>query len=131
MAKATVTRDRHPGALHRVLYARDGAVSQEMYRRGVRVQGAARRFVGVDTGRLRASIDVELYQARGGGWAARVGSNLRYAKVHHDGHGWIYPVRARVLVFTPRGASRPVFARRVRPVAGTKYLTKALPYARG
>jgi hypothetical protein len=81
----------------------------------------------VDTGRLRASIHVELTQ-HGGIVGARIGSNVAYAMVHHEGHGVIRPVRARVLVFHVQG--RWVFTKRVGPVSGNPYLREALPAAR-
>jgi hypothetical protein len=59
-------------------------------------------LAGADTGRLRASIHVELTQ-QGGTIAARIGSNVAYAYWHHEGHGPLRPVRARVMVFDTRG----------------------------
>jgi hypothetical protein len=109
---------------------RGPGVQRDMLRRGHRVRSAAVRFVGVDTGRLRASVGVDLVN-RGGLPAARIGSRVKYARLHHDGHGPIVPVRARALRFRPKGSRTWVFAKRVRAVKGTKYLTRALPFARG
>jgi hypothetical protein len=125
---ATVTHRLNPGAIAAVL--RGPGVRNDLLRRGHRVKGAASRFVGVDTGRLRASIGVELVQSRGLP-AARVGSRVRYARVHHEGHGVIVPRRAKALRFRPKGSRVWVFAKRVRAVKGTKFLTRALPFARG
>lgn len=130
MAKVTVTHRPNPGAIYRTLGARNGGVAQDMYRRGLRVQARARQLVGVDTGYLRAHIQVEMVRSANGLWAAKIGANVAYARYHHDGHGWIYPVRARVLAFTPKGSNRVIFRPRVRPVAGTHFLTRALPAAR-
>ena len=55
-----------------------------MYRRGQNVRSQAFQLVGVDTGRLRASIHVELTQ-HGGIVGARIGSNVAYAAWHHEG----------------------------------------------
>jgi hypothetical protein len=116
------------GAVQVMMRSPVGGVARDMYRRGQNVRSRALVLAGVETGRLRASIHVELVQ-QGGSIAARVGSNVAYAMWHHEGHGPIRPVRAQVLVFNARG--RWVFARYVRPVPGTEYLRKALPAARG
>ena len=58
----------------------------------------------------------------------RVGSNVVYAMWHHEGHGVIQPVQAKVLAFNVHG--RWVFAKRVGPVEVTEYLRRALPAAR-
>jgi hypothetical protein len=98
-----------------------------MYRRGQKVRSRALQLAGVDTGRLRASIHVELVP-EGGIVKARIGSAVAYAAFHHGGHGVIRPVRAKVLVFNVRG--RWVFAKRVGPVPGTEFIKRALPAAR-
>jgi hypothetical protein len=105
-----------------------GGVARDMYRRGQNVRSRAMQLAGVDTGRLRASIHVELVPG-GGIVKARIGSSVAYAAFHHEGHGVIRPVRAQVLVFHVRG--RWVFTKRVGPVPGTEYLRRALPAARG
>jgi hypothetical protein len=102
-------------------------VARDMYRRGQNVRTRALRLAGVDTGRLRASIHVELTQ-HGGVVGARIGSNVAYAMVHHEGHGIIRPIRAKVLVFHVRG--RWVFTKQVGPVEGNPFLRDALPAAR-
>jgi phage gpG-like protein len=102
-------------------------VARDMYRRGQKVRSRALQLAGADTGRLRASIHVELTQ-HGGIVGARIGSNVAYAAFHHEGHGVIRPVRAQVLVFHVQG--RWVFTKQVRAVPGTEYLRRALPAAR-
>jgi len=104
-----------------------GGVARDMYRRGQNVRSRALQFVGADTGRLRASIYVDLVH-RDGVMVVRVGSAVAYARWHHEGHGIIRPVRAQVLVFNVRG--RWVFTKRMRAVPGTEYLRRALPAAR-
>lgn len=104
-----------------------GGVARDMYRRGQNVRSRALRLAGVDTGRLRTSITVEMTH-EGGVVGVRVGSIVAHATVHHEGHGIIRPVQAKVLVFNVRG--RWVFTKEVRAVPGTEYLRKALPAAR-
>jgi hypothetical protein len=102
-------------------------VARDMYRRGQNVRSRALQLVGVDTGRLKTSITVEMTH-EGGVVGVRVGSAVVYAMWHHEGHGPLWPVRAKVLVFHVRG--RWVFTKHVGPVEGTEYLRKALPAAR-
>jgi hypothetical protein len=128
-----VIRTRHEvqvGAVRALLSSPTGGVARDMYRRGQRVRSRAIELVGADTGRLRTSIHVELV-VRGELVIARVGSDVEYALPQEEGHGVIVPVRARVLVFRPRGSGRLVFTRQVRAVEGTHYLKRALPAARG
>jgi hypothetical protein len=132
MAQGTVSHRPNPAVIARTLGARSGGVARDMERRGRNVQARARQLVGVDTGHLRSRIFVQLIPARGGpGWAARVYvDDVAYARFHHDGHGPIVPVRARVLAFTPRGSGQVIFRPRVRAVAGTRFLTRALAAGR-
>lgn len=118
------------GAMNRLLRAPQSGVVRDMLRRGRNVETAAKGFVGVDTGRLRASSNTNPV-TRGDATGAQVGSDLNYSLVHHEGHGVIRPRRGQFLVFVPKGQTQPVFAKSVRAVEGTKYLTRALPRARG
>jgi hypothetical protein len=128
MASAWVHLHPHPGVLQRQLRSPTGGVARDMYRRGKRVEAAAKRLVGVDTGRLRADIGTRPVVV-GGVPGVEVGTDVQYARVHHDGRGWVYPVRARVLAFRPKGSSRVIFRPRARPARGTYYLTRAMPAA--
>jgi hypothetical protein len=136
VAKATITHHPHPGVLQRTLRSPHGAVARDLYRRGLRVQAAARRYVGKDTGHLASRIEVRPYQTPAGAWGVRVGVwTVRYARWHHDGNfhtqgTYIYPVRARALRFKPKGAAGLVFARRVRSYRGSRFLTRALRAAK-
>jgi hypothetical protein len=110
----------------------DGAVAQDLLRRGRNVAYYARRFCPVNTGRLRASITTELVQYAGN-IAVLVGTNVNYAMYQHEGtgiygpHGTpIVPVRAKFLRFRPRGSSDFVFARQVRGTPPTFFLRRAL-----
>jgi hypothetical protein len=119
------------GAVNAMLRSPSGFVARDIMRRGHRVRTAAMPHIGVDTGRLRSSVTVELVM-RGGVPCSKIGSKVNYARPHHDGHGWIYPKKpGGVLVFKPKGSATVVFATKVRPVAGTHFLTKGLPAARG
>jgi phage gpG-like protein len=128
MAKVNVRHEFDQGAVHYFMKDPFGGVAKDMYRRGQQVRSRAIQLAGADTGRLRASISVDLVP-REGTLAARVGTNVDYAGVHHEGHGAIRPVRAKVLAF--RVGGRWVFTKRVGPVPGTGYLRRALPAARG
>ena len=106
-----------------------GTIAQATWRAAGRVRDQAKRNITadgtVDTGRLRASIEGTRWRGRTGVWY-EVGSRLYYARWIHDGtrdHG---PVRARMLRFKPKGSGVFVYARRVRGIKGTKYLTRAL-----
>jgi hypothetical protein len=62
----------------------NGPVGKDLKRRGRNVKNAAQRFVGVDTGLLRASITMQMsYDVRG--LKVRVGSKVPYALMHHNG----------------------------------------------
>ena len=88
-----------------------GPVGRDLYRRARNVQQAAkgigprRRQVGVNTGRLRDSIQIKQSRRPGGQWAggqrAEVGSDLPYALLHHEGSRphVILPVRRKALSF--------------------------------
>ena len=114
-------------ALAEMLLSPSGMVGREMYKRGRRVERAARIDVGVDTGLLRSSIDTDV---RPGllGPSAYVGSEVSYALMHHQGTRphLIVPQRGQVLKFRNHGAR--VYASHVRH-PGTRanpYLTQNL-----
>lgn len=115
--------------INRYLHGRVGPVAREIERRAVRVLIAAKFQVGVDTGRLKRSLHIEMrVRPR---VIAYVGSNVRYAYMHHEGTK-PHPITAapgRVLSFRVNG--RRIVARRVmhpgtRP---NRYLTDSLIYA--
>lgn len=113
------------------------ASADDLRPRANRVLSGARRRAPVDRGQLRASISVQFTRAPNGAPVARIGSNLPYALYVHEGTGIygprgvpITPVRGKYLVFTPRGAKRPVFATSVKGMRGRPYLADALDDAR-
>jgi hypothetical protein len=113
--------------IYRIGHSPTGGVARDLLRRGRRWERAAKRQVGVDSGRLRADIHTELVRVAGE-LAVQVGSGVRYARWHHDGtglygprHRRIYPKRAKVLVFRVKGG-RLVFARSVAGSRPNRYL---------
>lgn len=84
----------------------------------------------VDTGRLRNSIVYEI-QVNGPKISATVGTDVEYAKFIHsgtanNGQGFIYPRRATVLRFRPRGGAGFVYAKKVRGIKGTPFIQDAI-----
>lgn len=66
------------------LYHRYGMTARHLHKIANRIQQGARRQVGVKTGALKNSIRIEHFKAPGGA-AVKVGSNLHYAYLHHEG----------------------------------------------
>lgn len=121
-------------ALSELLESPTGGVGRALYRRGVHVQSRARQLCPVDTGRLRSSITVEMTSNRNR-LACRVGTNVKYALLVHDGTGIygpksrpIQPTHAQVLAFTPRGGDAVVFASSVRGSPAVPFLREALKF---
>lgn len=107
-------------------------LQRDLFRRAQNVRGDAVRRCPVDTGRLRASITADVVP-RDDTVVARIGTNVNYAIYVHEGTGIfgptgrpITPKRGRYLVWTPRGALRPVFARSVRGARAVPFLRDAL-----
>jgi hypothetical protein len=104
-----------------------GPVGRSLARRGVKVLAAAKRQVGVDTGRLQKSL--RMTHERGArGQFVRVGSKLNHALLHHQGTRphIITPSRSQVMVFNK--GTQIIYATSVRH-PGTKpnrYLTDNL-----
>ena len=104
-----------------------GDVGRYLAKKGRMVQAAAKAQVGVRTGALRASIHMRhLRESRG--QYLKIGSELNYALLHHEGSKphLIVAKRATVLRFVNRG--RVVYAHSVMH-PGTKanrYLTDNL-----
>lgn len=88
-----------------------GPVTRDLRRRANRVERAAKRMVGVDTGALRASIHVTFIPGRSPTFF--IGSPLDYAYMHHEGtrRHVIRPNLRRTLRFKVRG--RIVYASQV------------------
>lgn len=128
MAGVKIVIDRV--GLAKILRSPTGMVARDALKRGRRVRDLAQRLAPTDTGRLRGSINVRLKPGLRG-VVVEVGTSLNYALYQHDGTG-IYgplhrPIRARrgkVMVFTWHG--QRVYARQVRGVPGTKFLSRAV-----
>jgi hypothetical protein len=111
-----------------------GPVGREIDRRASRVLQGARQQVGVRTGQLRSNLHKEWITGPSGDVGQRVGSNVPYAWLHHDGTRphIIAARRAKLLRYVNR-QGQVVFARTVfhpgtRP---NKYLSDQLPLAGG
>lgn len=125
MATVTVINRLNRARLRAIIVSPTGPVARDLLRRGVRVQSQAKRNLGggrsgprrIDTGRLRASITVELAAYRGLP-AVRVGTNVKYAcilgahtrVVTDQGPRSIGQIRPGDLVLTQSGEFRPVLA---------------------
>jgi hypothetical protein len=104
-----------------------GMVGRHLANRGRMIVVAAKAQVGVSTGRLKASIHMRHSRDMRGQYV-KIGSNLNYARIHHEGTKphLIVANRAQVLRFTSGG--RVVYTRAVKH-PGTrpnKYLTDNL-----
>ena len=144
MAQVSWSQRLDPQAISKLLTSPQRGVAQDMLRRGLKVETAAKRNLGgvggprrVDTGRLRASISTQLV-TRNGVPAVIVGTNVFYALWVHNGtgiygpaHRLIRPKVARRLKFKPSGSTRFVYARFVVGMKPNPFLKNALPAARG
>lgn len=130
-----------PGEPRNFVYTEPG-IRDDLHRRmKTRVLPAAKRMVGVDTGRLRANTreqsgvlaTVGPFSQVVSGWRGTQGGARSYVMPHHDGSlpHIIRARRGRVLRFEWRG--QVVFRQQVRHpgTRGTKFLTRALPFAAG
>lgn len=106
-------------------------VPQAVWRAAGKVRDRAKSNITsaglVDTGALRNSIvGRRMRGGRSGVWY-EVGSDLKYSIYQHEGTPTIIrPRRAKLLRFQPSGSSTFVFAKQVRGVPGTPFLTDAL-----
>jgi hypothetical protein len=120
------------GAVHTLVHDRSGPVGAELVKKAIVVQNEAKRLAPVATGNLRRSITWE-WAERGGNLVIRVGTHAEHAIWVHEGTGVhgprgapIVPTHGRFLVFTPKGSSKPVFARQVQGMKGRPFLRDAL-----
>lgn len=106
-------------------------VPQAVWRAAGKVRDRAKKNITnagrVNTGALRNSVTAQRVRGGRAGVWYEVGSNLAYAIYQHEGtQGPIYPKRATVLRFKPKGSNTYVFAKKVQGVTGVPYLTDAL-----
>jgi hypothetical protein len=104
-----------------------GDVGNYLRKRAIKLQGLARRQVGVRTGTLKKSIRYQVVRD-GKGLVATVGANNRIALMHHNGTKphIILPRRAQTLRFYSHGRivySKMVFHPGTKP---NRYLTDNL-----
>jgi hypothetical protein len=107
-----------------------GTIAQATWRAAGKVRDDAKRELTsqgrIDSGALRQSIVGRRIRNGRIGTFYEVGSDLPYAWFQHEGTKAHGPVRARRLRFKPKGGGAFVFARWVRGVTPSKFLTKAL-----
>jgi hypothetical protein len=106
-----------------------GTISRAVERAAGTVRdGAKRELTGqgrIDTGLLRQSIVTRRVSSSRGVFY-EVGSPLEYAIYQHEGTKAHGPRHARYLRFKPKGGGDFIFAKFVRGVRPSKFLTKAL-----
>ena len=103
---ATITYRPNHRQIDELLYGRNGAVQLHVSNTGRQAEGAARRRVGVKSGKLKASIGSRIVGAKlGKGFNFELFANTPYAVYHHDGTSphVIRPRNARVLRFQVGG----------------------------
>lgn len=115
----------HRAEIDNLLRRPNGPTGRWLFGRGLRVTNRSKRLCSVDTGRLRSSLHTSPPRRRGRFLTVRSGTNVKYARFVHDGHGEIRPRRAKALRFKTRGG-RVVFTRRVRARKGNPFLARAL-----
>lgn len=91
-----------------------------------RVRSAITSAGRVDTGSMRSNISIRPLKSTGTVTAYSVSVNVPYASFQNDGTAAHGPVRARYLVFKPKGSNSFVFAKRVRGVTAARFMERAL-----
>ena len=86
------------------LHSPNGELGEYLRKKGRRIVAMAKRQVGVDSGKLKASINV-VHERIGRGQQLRIGSSLPYALMHHEGTKphIITPQEAGILRFSSGG----------------------------
>jgi len=106
----------------------DGAVGRYLRAKGDVIIALAKTQVGVRTGRLKASIAHKRHFRDPRGQQMWIGSDVRYALVHHQGRGpqVIVPKRAKALRFVSKG--QVVYAQKVvqKGTRANRYLSDQL-----
>lgn len=128
-----------PGEPKNFVYTEPSIRNDLRRRMKTRVLPAAKRMVGVDTGRLRANTREQsgVLASKGpfsqvvSGWTGTQGGSRSYVMPHHDGSPphIIRARHAKALRFTVNG--QVMFRTQVRHpgTRGTRFLTRALPLA--
>lgn len=118
-------------SINELLRGPSGPVVKQVGTYSRQVANVAKQNVGVDTGRLRSSIQ-HTVEVRGTKVVGRVGSLVDYARYHHDGTGIygpagrpITPRNGQFLVFPGKGGGM-VFAKQVQGSRPNPFLVLAL-----
>lgn len=146
MATVNASHRLDLAAVKTLLTSRQGGAVHDMLRRGFLVETQAKRNLAgiggpkrIDTGRLRASIATQVI-GKGGRPIVVVGTNVRYARLVHDGtgiygsrHQRIRPKAKKALRWkAPYGRRRGyAFAKSVEGMKPNPFLKNALRAARG
>lgn len=105
-----------------------GAVYAEIDRITTVVMALAKGFAPKETGKGAASITTDVH--RSGLWVVgRVLTDVPYMRYQETGTGPIYPKKAKMLRFVPKGGNHFVFAKKTKGVPETKYMRTALKMA--
>jgi hypothetical protein len=115
-------------AMQRLLYDPDGDVGRYLHGIGNEIITRAKVQVGIRTGTLQRSIAHKRHFKDPRGQQMWIGSDVRYALVHHEGRGpqVILPKTGKFLRFMSRG--QVVFARKVvqKGTKANRYLSDQL-----
>lgn len=140
MARPRTSHKINQRELNAILSSPSGGVAKDLFRRGKKVEGAAKKNLQrpprrVDTGLLRSSINTQLVNL-GGKMAVRIGTNVFYAIYVHEGTGiygpkgaYITPKTATYLSWKVKGGKR-VFALKVKGMKPNPFLKDALKAAK-
>lgn len=129
----------NPAGIAEALYGPTGPVYRHILAFGERVSGYAKAHAPLDTGALRKNIHASLPERTPAGLELQVGSDVRkpgqawsYALVVHQGHRALPVVKTGAIMKFPHdsrrvpknpGGGRFVYTRKVKAVAGRRYLT--------
>lgn len=122
-----VTTTLYPGVIRNYL----GNVSHAALRRAgaATVKRARTEIVKhnlIRTGEMYRSVQASNpYQTRAGLWVVEVSAPTDHTDYMRSGSGPIYPVRAKMLRFKPKGSTQYVFARRTRGYDRVDFLATA------
>jgi hypothetical protein len=117
MAKVTINTDQIPRVT--------AGLAEDYYRRNYSTMlRVVRQSEPRDTGLLRAATSIDPPRKDSRGWYLRFRAHTNYARVVHEGHGWIFPKVAKALRWVNKQGV-VIFAQRVRPVAANPYFFNA------
>lgn len=137
---AKINHKVHQQTVKAILQSPSGGVAKDLFRRGKKVESAAKRNLQrpprrINTGYLRSSIHTQLITGAGAPYVV-VGTNVWYAVLVHDGTGiygpkgtYIVPKVAKALSWRVKGGKR-IFALKVKGMRPNPFLKDALPAAK-